>query len=959
MTEKEQTGKGQNSFLGAVAENLYSRYGSKISQLTMVFPSRRSQLFFFDELSRIIKQPVWSPEYMSMDEVISSFTALKKADDFALLILLYEVYRKHTETDELFDSFYFWGETLLNDFNDIDKYLVDAKLLFSNLRAQKNLEGDFSFLSKEQISYIRQFWSTFDPANESRLQAKFIEIWDVMHAIYTDFRQILNERGETYSGMIYRDAADNINKGAGLDIDKKYVFAGFNAVGECEAALFTNLRNAGKADFYWDYDPYYTDDKAHEAGLFMRKNIANYPPPPDFELRPTFTEQKNIHIISAPSDIAMTKSLPTVLQQMEATFDKKTAIALASESLLIPVLYSLPSECTEVNITLGYPLLQMPVFALAELLVRMQNSYREENRGFYCRDALAILKHGYIFKTNEKQIGEAINNIVHNNRIYVDISLFEGNEFLQKIFTPTTGYRQTVDYLTEIFEVIASLPDMGEDERLLRREYIFFINKSLIQLKNAIAETGIETGRQVFFNLVRNIFRNMKIPFSGMPLQGLQVMSIHETRALDFENIVLLSANEGQLPAETGKLSYLPYNLRKAYGLPCFEHFEANAAYNFYRLIQRAKNIRLLYSNSAGQTGTGEMSRYLYQLKFESGFPIREYPVTFNINSIETQSITIHKDEETMKALMDYTSENPKKTLSPSAISSYIACPVKFYLEKIVHLKQDETVDEELPQNITGNIIHRVMETLYTPLKNRQASSEKINEITDNRALIDSLIDQSFAREFYRQPELPPDFYKNGKLLLVRDVTGKYIRGILNYDLRRAGFVPLDFESKVNASISTGSFDVRLSGIIDRIDRTDKEILIIDYKTGGGGRTSDRRMKFDGIASLFDSDPDRRNKEVFQTFLYAYMYTKSLNPDLRIVPAIYFVRDCYSPAFSHQIHDVASKKKVDDFGEYILEFETCLTDCLHDIFDPSKPFEQTEHKKTCQICQFYDICMMN
>ncbi|MDR2423313.1 MAG: PD-(D/E)XK nuclease family protein [Prevotellaceae bacterium] len=951
MTDKQQT------FLGAVAENLYARYGGEISQLTMVFPSRRSQLFFFDELSRIIRQPLWSPEYMSMDEVISSFTTLKKADDFALLIYLYEVYRKHTKTDETFDSFYFWGETLINDFNDIDKYLVDARLLFSNLKAQKNLEGDFSFLSKEQIGYIRQFWSSFDPAGESHLQERFIEIWDVMYLIYNDFRQILKQRGQTYSGMIYRDAAENINSGTAI-IDKKYVFAGFNAVGECEAALFTCLRNAGKADFYWDCDPYYIDDKAQEAGLFMRRNIERYPPPPDFHLAPSLTEQKDIHIISAPSDVAMAKSLPVILQQMKASFDKQTAIALADENLLIPVLYSLPPECADVNITLGYPLVQIPVFVLAELLVRMQNSYRDENRGFYCRDVLAVLKHGYVFRSNRQQIEATIADIVQNNRIYIDVSLFAGNEFLQKIFTPATGYRQTVDYLTEIFETVANLPDMGEDERLLRREYIFFINKSLIQLKNAIAETGVETGRQVFFNLVRNIFRSMKIPFSGMPLEGLQVMSMHETRALDFDNIVLLSANEGRLPAATGRLSYIPYNLRKAYGLPCFEHFEANAAYNFYRLIQRAKNIRLLYSTVAEQTGTGEMSRYLYQLKFESGFAVSEYPVTFNINSVETRSITIPKDEETMKALMHYTSQNPQKTLSPSAINSYISCPVKFYLEKIARLKQDETVNEDLPQNIIGNIIHKVMETLYNPLKNRRASIEKLGGIKNGRAQIDALIDRFFALEFYKKQELPAEFHNNGKMLLVRDVTRKYIDGILNCDCRRAGFVPLDFESRVSASIVAGSFNIRLEGIIDRIDQCDNEILIIDYKTGGGGRTSDRRMKFNGVASLFDSDPDRRNKEVFQTFLYAYMYTKSLKPDSTIVPAIYFVRDCYSPSFTHIITDAESKQKVADFDNYIAEFEDALATCLRDIFDPSKPFTQTEHKKNCQICQFYDICVI-
>ena len=351
------------------------------------------------------------------------------------------------------------------------------------------------------------------------------------------------------------------------------------------------------------------------------------------------------------------------------------------------------------------------------------------------------------------------------------------------------------------------------------------------------------------------------------------------------------------------------------------------------------------------------MSRYLYQLKFESGFKIREYPVSFNINTVEHRSITVAKDDAIMKALMEYTSKNPKKALSPSAINSYIACPLKFYLEKIVHLKQDETVDEELPQNISGNIIHSVMESLYTPLKNQPASRARIEATVSNQSQIDTLIDLSFANEFYKKQSLPPDFYKNGKLLLVRDVIGKYIRGILNYDCRRADFVPLDFESHINAGIDIGSFEVRLSGIIDRIDRVGRDILIIDYKTGGGGRTSSTRMNFDGVDSLFNNDPDKRNKEAFQTFLYAYMYTKSMDTDAQALPAIYFVRDCYSPDFNHLLIDTLNgKTAVTDFNQYISEFETCLAECLNEIFDQTKPFEQTQYPKNCQFCQFSNIC---
>jgi hypothetical protein len=918
-------------------------------------------LIFSDELAALTDKSVQSPHYTSLEEIVSSFSVLQQIDDFSLLTLLYHIYKKHTHSTETFDKFYFWGETLLNDFDDIDKYMVDAGLLFRNLKSQKIYEGDFSFLTDEQISYIKQFWASFNPDGNTDLQNRFIEIWDVLLPVYNEFKSTLRAKNQAYSGMIYRDVVEKIRQNAIADIKEQYAFIGFNTLGKCELEMFMYLQKLGKAIFFWDYDDYYINDRKQEAGMFLRRNIELFPAPSTFDLRSEFTSAKEIHIIASPSDVLQAKAIPAILKDMNVSFDRKTAIVLTDENILIPVLHSLPDECDDVNITLGYPLLQTPVFTLAELLVRLQNSYRENYSGFYYKDALAILRHGYVVGACGGTTKNIIDNIINNNRIYVDNFLFTDNPFLKKIFVPLSSYEELTDYLIDIFAYIAAVPVCEDEQIALRKEYIYYMSKSLNKLKQSITDIKLEIGKSVFLSLIRDIFRGLKIPFVGEPVKGLQIMNIQETRALDFDNLILFSVNEGRLPHESSKPSYIPYNLRKGYGLPCRDDLEAIAAYNFYRLIQRAKKVRLLYSSKTDEYRTGEMSRYLYQLKFESGLTIKEYPVTFGINFGQNNRITIKKDASVMQSLMKYTGDNPQKTLSPSALSSYISCSLKFYFSKILKLESDESVVEELPLNMLGNIIHKVMEELYSPMKNREVTTQDMELISRDMKRIELLIDKYFAFEFYKRESLPNDFNENGKLLITRDVIRKYVKGILKYDRDNSGFTPLALEERVSVTVSVGNLTVGLGGIIDRLDRYGNVIRIVDYKTGAG-RSSDKRMKFYSVKSLFSPDPDVLNKEAFQTFMYSFMYRKSRNYAGRIVPALYFVRDCYSPDFSYFLIDESIKetgdntKTVTDFSPYSNDFEECLTQNLQLLFDVNIPFTQTEYSRTCNSCSFNRIC---
>ena len=792
------------TFIQSLARRLYSRYGDGISSLRMVLPSRRAQLFFSEALTELIDKPVWEPVYTSIEKLAEEFTTLRKTDDLSLLVSLYGVYLKHIKSRENFDRFYFWGETLLRDFNDIDNHLVDARILFRNLKEQKELEGDFSFLTPEQIQYIRLFWSSFEPEKSGELQDRFIEIWDVLPAVYADFRALLRERGEAYSGMIYRDAAEKILKLGADNLPGQYVFAGFNALSKCERTLLDGLRKAGKAEFYWDYDRYYVENRKQEAGYFMRDNLANFPSDDretsDSQPRNMF-ESLDVHIISAPSDVLQAKALPEVLKEMDARCDRNTAVVLADENLLMPVLYSLPDDCSEINVTLGYPLRHTPIFALTELLLRLQNAYKlGSHTGFYHKDALSVLKHRYVEAIAGNEASKIADVIVQNNIVYVPENLFESNVFLRKIFIPLDSYEDIIDYLTGIFASIAAMPesDSNRDTALLR-EYVFNITKALNKLKTSLAEHKLDIGKQVFASLIRDLFRSMKIPFTGEPVRGLQIMELKETRALDFENVVILSANEGRLPAESEHPSFVPYNLRRAYEMPYIERNEAISAYYFYRLMQGARKVRLLYSSKSNQTRTGEMSRYLYQLKFESGLDIKERSITYDINFKEKTSITIPKDQSTIEKLARYTDPNSGASLSPSALSAYIACPLKFYFAKIMRIEIPETVSEELPANLLGSIVHKVMEQLYKPIINRQISTEEIRAMLTDDKQLDKLADKALAEEFYRTETLPDNFAENGNMLIARYVIGRYIRGILKCDAASPNFVIKGLENKIRA----------------------------------------------------------------------------------------------------------------------------------------------------------------
>ncbi len=947
-------------FLQNVASDLWSRFGEQLSDLTIVLPTRRSKLYLTEYLAGFINKPIWQPTYITIEELMTNGSSLKLADTYQLLIELYKVYVKHKQSNETFDHFYFWGETMLADFDAVDKYRVNAKSLFQNLADQKELEGDFSFLDEEQVRIIQSFWQAFNPNAKSDAQQKFIEIWNILYPVYADFKQALQVKGIAYDGMIAKRLVEDLEGGKLADKFKgTYVFVGLNALNECEKSVLRYLKKQKQALFYWDYDKYYTQDVQQEAGLFIRRNMREFPCEEINDSFQSFSTPKDISVLASTGEVMQAKIVPLLLEELEQNKTNedeslaKTAIVLSNENLLMPLLYALPDE--GINVTMGYPFSQTAVYTLSDLLIQLQRNSKVSKKGealFYHKDVRAILSHPYV-KGLSGDAGEAVlQDILKNNRVYISEKFFANNIYLKQLFVVMEDYNVMTDYLINILTQVAGVS--LEDNNALRREYIYYFISSLRKLKKAIGEEKMPIGMPVFLSLLHTSIRNIHIPFTGEPLAGTQVIGVLETRALDFENVIIVSFNEGTFPASISSVSYIPYNLRRGFGLPTIEEHEAMYAYNFYRLIQRAKNVRLIYSTKTDGSNTGEPSRYLYQLKMESGHNVKELLTSYRITVDSKESIVIDKTKE----LLDKLEARAVAGLSPSAISTYIACPLQFYYKYLLGIKENEEVEEDVTMVLFGNILHHSMEKIYKPYINKTVDREAIRILSNNSATIIDAVNASFAEVYYYSNELPDDFEQNGRLSIIRDVIVRYIQGILRYDLAKAPFVLRMLEDEMDLpyyfKLNGQEKEVKLKGILDRVDEIDGNIHIVDYKTGKNKR------EFKGVNALFSESCDEQNSAVFQTFLYALMYERKNGTDKLVIPTLYFIRDMYGTDYSARVIERKSRtvqQEVSDFSFYREEFIRKLDEALSSLFDADKPFVQTCDEQICATrCSFKMIC---
>ncbi len=961
------------TFIEEVALRLYEKYGDDMSSLTLVLPSKRARLFFAEALSKIAVRPLWEPNYISIDDLMVQLSGLRKVDKLRLVAELYKVYSQYHK--ETIDEFYHWGELLLADFDMVDKYMVDASQLFANIRDLKELEADMSYLTEEQLAMINRFWRTISGDKESSpAKSKFLTVWRSLGAIYDDFRARLFELGVGYTGMIYRQAVERLtSNGASLGGDERFVCIGFNALSKCEKSVLKALQNEHRVEFYWDYDNYFTENKFQEAGLFIRENISLFGAEEGVS-NDNLRNIRSVNVLSTSSNVAQCQCVVDILEDIASrnggVLNKDTAVVLTDENLLMPLLYALPekfkverTECdgkvTErplINVTMGYPLRNTLAYSFVERLLELQKHARRDASGqatFYYVDVEGLLAHPYIATTSTSQFADLRSEIVKQRLFQVPLHMVATTPLLQLIFRKADSWQEQSDYLLEVLDSV-SAESRGGDESAYSSEFLALTSDSLHKLRNVAEQCDVEISDAIYHSLVRRHLQAERVPFTGEPLQGLQIMGILETRNIDFKNVIILSMTDDNFPGnKSNDRSFLPYGLRYGFEIPTAEHHEGVYAYYFYRLIERAESLYMLYSSAADEKGTGEPSRYIRQLEYETDFDITYSNVGVEVSLSESDVIEVEKSDAVFDKLLRFTRD---KALSPTAFSTYVKCPLRFYFNVVELLRPEDELEETVDNMTFGNIFHEAADMLYSQIKGDAEPNLRLTELRE-RGEVERCVDAAIAKVYFgREGEPLPQL--GGELLIIRNIVREYLgANLLNYDIRNHDFVVAETESKVQMPIrievSGEAFDVRLGGRADRIDSLNNGMLrVIDYKTGKP------RLNYNGINALFHGEPIATNREsnIINTLLYSMMLSYERGRDVR--PELYYVgsmvRDDYSPRFVETVE--RKSHTIEAYSEVAAEFEEQLRLTLREMFDRKTPFRQCSDEGACQYCDYRDIC---
>ena len=955
------------SFLKLVAADLYKHTEGNLAHTAVVFPNKRAGLFFNEYLAQESESPIWSPAYVSISELFRSLSPWEVGDPVKLVCELYKIFRRETQSTETLDDFYFWGEMLISDFDDADKNKVDTDKLFSNLQDLRNIMDDYTFIDDEQEEAIRQFFQNFSIERRTALKERFISLWNVLGNIYKGFRESLASQNIAYEGMMYRHVIEHLN------VDKlpyeKYVFVGFNVLNKVEHTLFTQLKDAGKAVFYWDYDEFYMKENrqavTHEAGEFIRRNLRDFPSPLSGELFKNLSKPKEVHYIASSTENAQARYLPQWIRNNLTTPEKETAVVLCNEALLQPVLHSLPAEVKHVNITMGFPLSQTPVYSfLIALLELHTHGFNFKSGRYTFQSVVTLLKHPYTRQlTGQAELLEK--ELTRNNRFYPLPGELGKDEFLTRLFTPLSGNLNLCIRLSETLQQVASIYQANtsgtEDTdafNQLYRESLFKAYTTINRFRTLIEEDELTVQSETFRRLLVKVLSATNIPFHGEPAIGMQVMGVLETRNLDFRHLVLLSVNEGQLPKSGGDSSFIPYNLRKAFGMTTIEHKIAVYAYYFYRLLQRAERITLMYNTSSDGLNRGEWSRFMLQFLIEWPHPITRQFLEAGQSPQGTSPITVEKTPDVMRRMQSLfdVRANPKAKFSPSALNYYLDCPLKFYYRYVAGLSAPDEVSAEIDSATFGSIFHYAAEHIYKDLTThgKVINKEALETLLRNEVKLQDYVDTAFKKLFFNVPQNEKPEY-NGVQLINSAVIARYLKQLLQNDLRYAPFTFIASEMEVDEPIDIqtpkGVIKSRIGGIIDRMDSKDGTLRIVDYKTGGDADTPPH------VESLFIPDKKRSNY-VFQTFLYAAIMCRK-QPTMKIAPALLYIHRAATETYSPVIQmgePRKPKEAVEDFSKYEKEYRERLQGLLEEIFNPEKSFTQTEIIEKCTYCDFKALC---
>jgi ATP-dependent helicase/nuclease subunit B len=950
-----------DGFLRKVSDYIFSSYGEKIDDLCLVLPNRRAGLFLKQHFSEHSKKPIWSPEIFSIEDLIWDLSGLKKADTAEQLYIFYAVYKEaEKEKAESFELFCKWAPTLLNDFNETDSYLADTEKLFGNLSDIRDIEE----------------WSLSNAALTD-FQKEYLHFWSQIGNWYKKYREALLKEKLAYPGLAYRIVSENITE---LFVEKKWrkiIFTGFNALSAAEEKIISALRESGKADVLWDADRYYIENTANEAGRFLRRYRKEYFKPlqgsstafQHIEDRYA-TEEKKITVVGVARMVSQAKAAAHFLEtfEKEKRYTPQTAIVLGDESLLLPLLHSLPEEAQNINITMGFPLRNTPVASLVSALFQLhlnadrfnvQTALREgkRERKFYHADLTRLFRHSYIKQLlADSGLAEKLTaHISGKNIIFSSAGQLE-NYFpelkehfapIKILLTPWTNISIALEGLTAMIEMLRPVFSVAAPEAKINieLEYLFQLHLIVKRAGTLHEKWNIASDISTLKALIEQQLSSTTLPFVGEPLSGLQIMGVLETRTLDFDNVILLSANENILPTGKAQHSFILYDLRKYFNMPVWDDKDAVSAYHFYRLFQRAKNIYIIHNTDQELFGNREKSRFVTQLMYElpvANKKIKIEEIVFDAGlpatDIAPEPISIPKTG-TVPARMD---ELSVKGLSPSLLNTYRNCSLQFYFHYVANLREPDEVKETIGADTLGTIIHRSLDEIYRPQLGQLLSAEFFDLA---KKKVPHTVESAFA-QFYSAEES-----SYGKNLLAKKIAVRYLQDYFTREKKNLQNNPAniphvsELETELEYTVEIDGKKIKLKGQADRIDKTDHLVTLIDYKTG---KTDQKELR---VKEWIDISTNATIGKSFQLIMYAWLFSRMRGNTLPVSSGIVSFR---------KLSDGFMNVSTPD-GDFILPqtlgyFEKALFELLDELFDPAKAFVQTEDLDICKLCDFRGIC---
>lgn len=851
------------TFLQQIAQVILNEYSDKLSDTIIILPNRRAKLFLIDALKNQASKTIFSPEIISIEDFVQDLAGIRSIDSVELLFEFYTIYLEITDKDkEPFETFANWAKTLLQDFNEIDRYLLEPDKVLKYLENIKEIEH----------------WSV-DVDKRTDLIDKYLIFWKKLPLYYHSLYQYLLEKGIGYQGLIYREAVRNLNHFSETKKDKNYIFAGFNALNQAEEKIVQHLLALDKAKIYWDIDEVFLRDKYHDTGLFQRRFQSEWPyykTNPYEWITTDYQQEKNIQVIGTPKSIGQAKIVGDIIEKHSNDNNgqlQNVAVVLGEESLLLPILYSLPSNVDALNITMGFSSKNNPAQLLMAKLFKMHTNALSRNASsyvLYYKDVLDILTHPLMEPF--VNASELVNRINQNNYTFIlQKKILElhpnGNELFQLLFQKWDTNSVTVlENLSRILLLIKSNLSRDNEEEKIINAFVYSIFKVINQLISYFSSHENIDNIDTLYAIYKQVIDVAEVSFEGEPLNGLQIMGVLESRVLDFETVIITSVNEGKFPAGKSMNSFIPYDVKRELGLPTFKEKDAIYTYHFYHLLQRAKNVYLLYNSDSEGLDAGEKSRFITQLEVEKQ---PKHNLSFQIYNADVpdiahQPIIVPKSERVMQRLK----EIAEKGFSPSSLTAYIRNPIQFYFQRILRISETDEVEENIAINTLGTIIHGALEELYKPLIGKVLIENDIKICIKN---IDEEVLKQFKKE-YKEGDI-----KKGRNLLAYEVAKRNVLNFLKTELEAIQkgdqIQIIALESKLERVLEHPNlpFPVKIAGNVDRIENRNGRIRIIDYKTGKVEKGSVTLKFWKGLTEDISSD------KIIQILAYAFMYEPQSN----------------------------------------------------------------------------------